>query len=141
MHQRFSSYALFLPIRFIEIRIAPMEEEEAPLKIIELSDFLRFPSVLSERFQFKQTKSEDTWPNNQITDVQHSNSEDQQTGIVLLKQRTISTGNYNQRNSIKQKKLVVPNDIIVFADDVDRKKLGLFNRSSRYFSRLVQKIE
>lgn len=77
------------------------EEEEIPLKIIQLDDFLHFPSIVSK-------------------DIKQQS----------FKEKSLS--------SEEQFQLIVPKDIIVFADDGDRKKLTLINKSSNQFSRFVQ---
>jgi hypothetical protein len=114
-------------------------DEEVPLKLIELSDFLRLPSTLSKRLQFKQTKTEDVSSDQLIKHGQGSNGlkfKDKQPGIVLLTQKAISPDDLNSGGYSKQKELIVPKDVIVFADDADRKKIGLINKSNNHFSRL-----
>jgi len=113
-------------------------EEELPLKLIELSDFLQSPSILSKRLQFKQTKTENASSDPLMKNGKGSNGlkfKDTQSGIVLLKHKAISA----DEEESKQKELIVPKDVIVFADDVDRKKIGLFHKSSNQFSRSVEK--
>ncbi|CAF2502300.1 unnamed protein product [Rotaria sp. Silwood2] len=113
-------------------------EEEVPLKIIELSDFLHLPSILSKRLEFKQTKTEESSSGQRRTDRQGSDGiklKIAQSGIVLLRHKTISTDNHANEEYSKQKELIIPKDIIVFADDVDREKIGLFNKSKNHFSR------
>ena len=92
------------------------EEEDIALKIIELEDFLRLPSIISKQIQLKQTK-------NQSAKSSRSN-------LVLFKQKTWS--------SEQQNELIIPKDIIVFADEIDRKKLGLPTKSTNQFSRFVE---
>lgn len=109
------------------------DEEEAPLKIIELSDFLRLPAILSKKLQFKQIKTEQ-FPSSEQGKRSHQQSDlfkhkGSQAGIVLLKQKALV--------SEDQYELIVPKDVIVFADDADRKKLGLVNKSANQFSRFV----
>jgi len=108
-------------------------EEEIPLKLIELSDFLRLPSILSKNLQYKPTKNEELNKTGQGSDgLKFQNT---QSGIILLTQKAISSVNH------KNNELIVPKDIIVFADDIDRKKIGLFNKSTNQFSRLIIKKE
>lgn len=95
-------------------------EEDEPLKIIELSDFLRVPSILSKRLQLKQITTEQS-------NLNELKFKDSQPGIVLLKHKTICSDN--------QYELIVPKDIIIFADDIDRKKIGLIKKSTNQFSR------
>ena len=105
------------------------EEEEIPLKIIELSDFLRYPSIISKKLYFKQSE------NNQCASYDQSDefkSKDKQSGIVLLKPKA---------NFDNVQELIVPKDVIVFADDIDRKKIGLTKKSTNQFSRFVQRIK
>jgi len=112
-------------------------EEEIPLKLIELSDFLRSPSILSKNLQFKQTKNEELNKTGQGSDgLKFQNN---RSGIILLTQKAISSVNHKNNEYSKQKELIVPKDIIVFADDVDRKTIGLFNKSTNQFSRLIMK--
>ncbi|CAF0893601.1 unnamed protein product [Rotaria sordida] len=113
-------------------------EEEVPLKIIELSDFLRSPSLLSQRLEFKQTKTEESSSDQRQKNRQESDRlklKTTQPNVVLLRQKAISTDNREDQEYCKQKELIIPKDIIVFADDVDREKIGLFNRSKTHFSR------
>ena len=77
------------------------EEEEIPLKIIQLDDFLHFPSIISKEIKYQSSKPKSA-------------------------------------SSDEQFQLIVPKEIIVFADDGDRKKLGLINKSTNQFSRFVQ---
>jgi hypothetical protein len=117
-------------------------EEEIPLKLIELSDFLRLPSILSKKLQFKQTKNEELSSDQLNKKGQGSNGlqfKDPQQGIVLLKQKAIYSDNHINAEYSKQNELIVPKDIIIFADDIDRKKIGLFNKSTNQFSRLIKK--
>ncbi|CAF4729419.1 unnamed protein product [Rotaria sp. Silwood1] len=113
-------------------------EEEVPLKIIELSDFLRLPSILSKRLEFKQTKAEDLSFDQRRKD-RHSSGKlklkTTQPSVILLKQKPISADNHADEDYFKPKELIVPKDIIVFADDVDREKIGLFNKAKNHFSR------
>jgi hypothetical protein len=112
-------------------------EEEIPLKLIELSDFLRLPSILSKNLQFKQTKNEELNKIGQGSDgLKFQNN---RSGIILLTQKAISSVNHKNNEYSKQKELIVPKDIIVFADDVDRKKIGLVNKTTNQFSRLIIK--
>lgn len=99
-------------------------EEEIPLKLIELSDFLRSPSILSKNLRFKQTNFDEQ----QLNEIKYEDS--QQSAVVLLKQKRICSD--NQKNE-----LILPKDVIVFADDMDRKKIGLFNKSTNHFSRFI----
>ena len=115
-------------------------EDELPVKLIELSDFLRSPSILSSRLQFKSSKS-----NNQLIKTEQGSNRLQfkQTtlpGIVLLKQKLIASDDYPnaQEDERKVKELIVPKDVIIFADEIYRKKLALIHKSNRLFSRLVQ---
>ncbi|CAF1071698.1 unnamed protein product [Rotaria magnacalcarata] len=113
-------------------------EEEVPLKLIELSDFIRSPSILSERLEFKQTKIEKPEFDAKVKDEYEPDTvkfKHAQTGIILLKQKAICTDNHDDGEYTKQKELIVPKDIVVFADDVDRRKIGLFKKSRNHFSR------
>jgi hypothetical protein len=112
-------------------------EEEIPLKLIELSDFLRSPSTFSKNLQFKQTKTEQLNKTGQGSDG--LKFKDTQSGITLLKQKPINSDNNKHEEYSKQNELILPKDVIVFADDIDRKKIGLFNKSTNQFSRLVNK--
>jgi hypothetical protein len=104
------------------------EEEEIPLKIIELSDFLRFPSILSKNLHFKQVKNEQCSAFDQSNELKFK---DKQSGIVLLKHKPICSDN--------EQELIVPKDVIIFADDNDRKKIGLIKKSTNQFSRFVNR--
>jgi hypothetical protein len=103
------------------------EEEEIPLKIIELSDFLRYPSIISKRIHFKPNET-DQCPSFDQSDG--FKSKDKKSGIVLLKPKA---------NFDNGQELIIPKDVIVFADDIDRKKIGLTKKSTNQFSRFVQR--
>jgi hypothetical protein len=103
------------------------EEEEIPLKIIELSDFLRSPSILSKKLYFKQMK------NDQSNKSDGLKFKDMESGIILLKQKSICSDN--------EPELIVPKDVIIFADDTDRKKIGLIKKSTNQFSRFVKQFK
>lgn len=112
-----------------------------PLKIVELSDFIRSPSILSKRLEYKQTNAGQPSSDQSIRDEQDLNSvksKKTQKSIVLLRKTAICTDKHDDEECSKQKELIVPKDTIVFADDVDRQKIGLFNKSKNYFSRLVK---
>ena len=104
-------------------------EDDLPLKLIELSDFLRSPSILSKRLSFKETKLQENLPSNKVE--QGKKGKENLPGIILLTQKAIS----NEVNQPIQKELIVSNDVIIFADDVDRKKLGILQKSNHFFSR------
>ncbi|CAF1407502.1 unnamed protein product [Adineta ricciae] len=104
-------------------------EDDLPLKLIELSDFLRSPSILSKRLSFKETKLQEILPSNKVE--QDKKGKENPPGIILLTQKAIS----NEVNQPIQKELIVSNDVIIFADDVDRKKLGILQKSNHFFSR------
>ncbi|UJR38516.1 hypothetical protein I4U23_031182 [Adineta vaga] len=110
---------------------------ELPLKLIELSDFLRSPSILSKRLYYKQPKLDETLQANQPNKIkQELKSKEPVSGIILLTQKAISNETHQTiTEEKKQNELFVPKDIIVFADDIDRKKLGIFQKSNNYFSR------
>ncbi|CAF0734256.1 unnamed protein product [Adineta steineri] len=113
-------------------------EEELPLKLIELSDFLRQPSLLSKRLQLKQIKNENLSSEKLLKNDQGSNGlkfKDTKAGIILLKQKAIFNDNHVSQEETKQKELILPKDVIVFADDMDRKRLGIFQKSNNQFSR------
>jgi hypothetical protein len=116
-------------------------EEEIPLKIIELADFLRSPSILSKRLQFKRTTTESLPFDQSINNEQDLNEfkvKDKQPGIVLLRQKALYSDNLDDGKHSQKKELIIPKDVILFADDVDRKKLGLVKKSTNQFSRLVK---
>lgn len=116
-------------------------EEELPLKIIELSDFLRLPSALSKQLEFKNTKTEELLSNERSKDVQRFDEphfkDDTNMGIVLLKKKILGSDNYSDEQYSKSDELILSKDIIIFADDADRKKIGLLNKSKNCFSRSV----
>lgn len=133
MHERFCSF-IFLNERM---------EDEVPLKLIELSDFLHSPSILSKRLYFKQQTKGEQFSSNQLNENSYGSDglkfKETPTGVILLKQKPISYDNQINGEYSKQNELIVPKDLIIFADDVDRKKIGLFKKSTNQFSRLIKR--
>ena len=86
-----------------------------PLKLIELNDFLRFPWILSENIHYEKH-----FINNYSSHLSKFHID-----------QTLTIEN----DSSKIFELVLPKKIILFADEIDRKKMFLYRKSSNIFSR------
>ena len=111
-------------------------DEHVPLKLMELSDFLRCPSVLSCRIRLADGKEIDEKADCSSSKNCNARRIDPRTttnttrGVVLLSQQCLE-----QRSEQREKQLLIGQDVMVFADEIDRKKIGLANKSSQVFSR------
>jgi len=86
-----------------------MDENETPLKLVQLSDFLRCPSIISKNFQVKSSEYDQS-------------KQDYQQGLASLEHP-------------KPDEFIIPKDVIVFADESERKQLGITDKSRNVFSR------
>ncbi|CAF0781448.1 unnamed protein product [Didymodactylos carnosus] len=107
-----------------------------PLKLIELRDFLQSPSILKETLTFKHDKEKPTPKgitpfSNKINSIfpkkkKTSKYKNSTTNVIFLNQKTIC-----------ERELCLPENTILFADELDRKRIGIHTKTSNCFARNV----
>ncbi|CAF0751579.1 unnamed protein product [Didymodactylos carnosus] len=97
-----------------------------PLKLVELHDFLKTPSILKETLSFKNNEDKQV-SKSRLPEKKRVRNENHSTkNVVLLNQKPIY-----------KRELTLPENTILFIDESDRERIGIHTKTSHCFAKNV----